>query len=117
MDDDLENIHMMEDRIQSDFEAFDAAHPEVYTHFKFFANTMLMKGFDHGSAKLIMERIRWEMGVELNRDPVKLNNNYSSRYARKFEAEFPHCDGFFRKRKLHPISANSTRFTDPVYEA
>ena len=98
----------MTDQIQIDFDAFHADHPEVYDYFRKFAWRMIALGFKHGSAKLIFERIRWEIAVELQRDPVRLNNNYTSRYARKFEADQPHYRGFFRLRKLDPNSVNST---------
>ena len=99
----------MSDQIQTDFETFDAAHPEVYRHFCQFALDMISRGYAHGSAGLIFERMRWELMLRsLDRNPVKLNNNYRSRYARKFEEDHPEHAGFFRTRKLDPHSINST---------
>lgn len=97
------------DQIQIDFEAFHAEHPEVWEYFKKFTLRMIEARHQHGSAKRVVERIRWETDIELAMDPVKLNNNYTSRYSRLFEQRYPQHKGFFRKRKLKPSSLNSTR--------
>lgn len=105
------------DRIQEDFDVFHRENPHVFQFFDLFARQMMARGFTHGSAKLILERIRWELHVEQQSDkPPKLNNNYSSRYARLWEDTFPEYRGFFRKRKLNPISANSTSRVSPEFQ-
>lgn len=102
------------DEIQQNFEVFHAEHPEVYELFRRFTHIMIDRGFENGSAKLIFERIRWETAIELRRDPVKLNNNYTSRYARMFENQYPQHRGFFRMRKLQPDSYDSTSRAEEV---
>ena len=105
------------DQIQRDFEVFHAKHPEVYRFFDQYAWVMINAGRSHGSAKLIFERIRWEMMTAASLGDVpKLNNNYSSRYARLWEQKNPRQAGFFRKRKLAPMSSNSAKFADPIYK-
>lgn len=107
-----------EDKIQEDFERFHAHNPRVYRLFDRFTRECIAKGQRRGSAKAIFERIRWEYQVEL-RDSLatvpKLNNNYTSRYARLWCEFNPEHKGFFRKRKLSPISANSVKHADPIY--
>ena len=105
----------MTDQIDKDFKAFHMEHPEVYHLFNQFTRELMISGAKHGSAKLVMERIRWEHWVGGKRDPVKINNNYSSRYARRWELYNPEHKGFFRMRKLRERSVNSTEYADPVY--
>lgn len=104
-----DEVDEMADQIQENFEAFHAEHPEVYTLFKVFTQQLLDRGYKNGSANLIFERIRWETGLDLPQNPVKLNNNYRSRYARMYEADFPKRAGFFRTRALHEETVDSTK--------
>lgn len=106
-----------EDRIQAAFERFHAENPHVFDMFVRFAMEMRQAGYNRGSAGLIFERIRWELRMDtFSSEPVALNNNYRSRYARLFEQTYPEWRGFFRKRRLAPRSANSTKTADPIYE-
>lgn len=101
------------DLIQRNFERFHQDNPHVYALFDRFARELMARG-QHGSAKLIFERIRWEMRITTATDqPVKLNNNYSSRYARLWERRNPHHEGFFRTRRLSEQTSDSTRTVTP----
>lgn len=54
-------------------------------------------------ARLIFERIRWEVNVELfgvDGTRLRLNDHYSSYYGRAFELCYPEHAGLFRKREL-----------------
>jgi hypothetical protein len=58
-------------------------------------------GRTHYSMKGIFERVRWHHDIETNtREPFKLNNNYTARYVRLIEKEYPNLVGFFRTREL-----------------
>lgn len=94
------------DQINEDFWAFHRANPGVFAMFDRFARDLIRAGYARGSAKLIFERIRWETMFRAS-GPVKLNNNYTSRYARLWEYANPSHRGFFRTRELNPVSANS----------
>lgn len=97
-----------DDRIQANFEKFHAANPRVFDLWGRFTLQMIRAGFKRGSAKLIAERIRWETGVATTSDPpVKLNNNYTSRYARLWMRKNPTWAEFFRTRELADSSADS----------
>jgi hypothetical protein len=86
--------------IQTRFEEFDAAHPEVWTYFVRFANELLARS-ERGSADQIMQRIRWETTVNPDRDGgLKLNDHFSSRYARKLAAQDVRFQHFFSFRKI-----------------
>lgn len=85
------------------FNEFHAAYPEVYENFKRFAFEKIAQGFKHYSAQSILERVRWETeaGADLftTGEPFKINNNYTAEYSRKFTADNPRFEGFFRQRR------------------
>ena len=78
------------------FEEFNDEHPEVYEGFKRFA--LKAMGFrKHYSADAVLHALRWETMIESGEE-FKINNNWSSFYARKFMKECPSYEGFFRLR-------------------
>ncbi len=91
-----------EDRsIQARFEAFHRAHPEVYDLFCRFANEMLIAGHGRYSARAIVHQIRWHHDVNPERHSgFKINDHFSSRYARLLVDSNPRFDGFFELREL-----------------
>ncbi len=106
MDDQLK-LPLDEDEIQRNFSKFHAKNPRVYQLFCRFTQQMRDSGFEHGGAKMIAERIRWETGVVTTSDPpIKLNNNYTSRYARMWMRDY-RAPGFFRTRELAARSIDS----------
>ena len=86
--------------IQERFEAFDAAHPEVYRLFKQYAEAAMRAGFTRYSASAIFERIRWFHHIEKGDREFALNNYFRSRYPRKLAAEDPRFVDFFEFRAL-----------------
>ncbi|WP_296763725.1 hypothetical protein [Sediminimonas sp.] len=94
-------------QIDRDFLKFHRQHPEVYRLFDLFAGQLVAAGHKRGSSKAIIERIRWETHVKTAGEPVKINNNYTSRYAHLWEDENPRFKGFFRTRKLAEAAINS----------
>jgi hypothetical protein len=86
--------------IQTRFEEFDREHPEVWAYFVRFANELLARS-ERGSADQIMQRIRWETTVNPERDGgLKLNDHFSSRYARKLAKEDRRFETFFSFRTI-----------------
>jgi len=88
------------DTVQARFEAYHAAHPEVWQLFVQYATQAKLRGMAKYSATSIIERIRWHHHVDQGNEAFKINNNYVSRYARKLVAEDPRFDGFFEMREL-----------------
>lgn len=89
------------DEMKDRFEAFDAAHPEVWVMFKRFTFDRIERGHQHYGANAIVERIRWEAAG--GGDTVlefKINDHYPPHYARKFHLAFPYHAGFFRTRVM-----------------
>ena len=104
------------DRIERNFRVFHHRNPHVYRMFIRFAFDMINRGYKHGSASLIFERMRWELMLQTDPDdPVRLNNNYRSRYARLFEEDFSRHAGFFRKRRLSKSSVDSVAAAEEPY--
>ena len=87
--------------IQERFEAFHAAHPDVYALFRRFAGELRAAGRTRFGAKALAERIRWHYATTSGGGPdFKLNNNFVSRYARLLAADDPAFEGFFERRRL-----------------
>lgn len=87
--------------INDEFDVFHAENPHIYDLFVKFAAHAKNSGHQHYSAKGIFERLRWHMNVETNSaDGFKLNNNYTSRYARMLMEHDSTFRGFFRTREL-----------------
>ena len=80
------------------FEKFHEENPKVYRLFKRFAFAAINTGHEHLSSEMVINRIRWETSVETRDEEYKINNNHKPFYARLFETDFPHHEGFFRKR-------------------
>lgn len=98
----LQGVDSAEDPIQAKFDEFDRQHPDVYDLFKKFAWQLRNAGRDRGGAKSIMERIRWELATTSSpeKDGFKINNNFTSRYARKLIEDDPSFGDFFETRRL-----------------
>lgn len=87
--------------IDADFKAFDAANPEVFRLFVRFALEAVAAGRKRFGAGSIIERIRWHVAVETkSTDGLKINDHFSSRFARKFIAWYPEHEGLFELRAL-----------------
>ena len=83
------------------FAEYHAKNPAVFELFKKFAGMARDSGRTHFSAKAIMERVRWEICfASRDRRNFKVNNNYTSRYARLLVSECPEFRGFFEMREL-----------------
>jgi len=89
--------------IQQAFEKFHADNPLVYEHFIRLALKAIYAGKKKISFKMILNVIRWEVFLETKEETLfehkgtkhmfKINDAYSSRYARLFVDNYPqHID-------------------------
>tara|TARA_B100000963_G_C22628321_1_gene673527 strand:- start:1085 stop:1492 length:408 start_codon:yes stop_codon:yes gene_type:complete len=124
-----------EQEMREQCEAFHKKHPEVWRLFVRFTQELIAAGHRHYSAKGIFERIRWEQDVVkpqwkedgfvgsgcinggqpvsyAKKQHFKLNNNYSSFYARRFMTMFPDHGGFFRTRKRKSANQAATHLPE-----
>lgn len=87
--------------IQERFEGFHENHPEIYELFQRFARELRDAGRSHYSADAILHRIRWEYDVNPRHDEqFKINDHFSSRYARLLIEDDASFEGFFSLRNL-----------------
>jgi hypothetical protein len=92
----------MKTSLQERFDAFNQAHPEIYTEFKLLALRLYEQGREHYGAKAIFEYIRLNRALDGRGDgeAYKINNSYVSRYARLLIGEDERLGSFFELRQL-----------------
>jgi len=85
------------------FYDFHEANPHVYRMLVAMARRLKARGIDHYSIRKLWHVMEWEyiFKVSANSD-FKLNNNYTSRYARLIMEQEPDLDGFFEVRERKP---------------
>jgi hypothetical protein len=87
--------------IDEKFFKYHEKNPHVFDLFYKYTMEVKAKGFDHYSTDAIMHRIRWHRMIETDiNERFKMNDNYTSRYARLLVEKYPELDGFFRNRQL-----------------
>jgi hypothetical protein len=79
-------------------EEYDRLNPDIWNLFVKYAFRIIRRGQEHYGAKAIFELIRYHSIVR-GTGTFKVNNNYTSYYARKFHKEYPMYDGFFETRR------------------
>ena len=89
-------------KLDFEFDQFVEENPHVYERFRMLAVKLMARGHTKWGAKSIWEVLRWELAVNTNAQVggPKLNNNFTSRMARKLMAEDEEFAGFFELRKL-----------------
>jgi hypothetical protein len=87
--------------IDARFDAFDERNPWVWQLFERHALRLIQRGRRHFSSDAILHVIRYEVAANTNSDDgFKINNDFSSRYARKFVQAHPEHAEFFATRRL-----------------
>ncbi len=87
------------DEIRSKFLEFDRANPDVWREFERIALGIASRRPRYG-AKKIIEEVRWHLAHATTGQPYKINNIFTSHYARKFIEWHPHHTAFFETRML-----------------
>jgi hypothetical protein len=87
--------------IQERFEDFHARHPEVYEQIVHYAMMVKRAGHLRYSIDACIQRVRWHFQFEhSSRFDFKINDHFSSRYARLVMDREPSLEGFFETRGL-----------------
>ncbi len=89
--------------IDSAFAEYCKDNPEVYMHFVHFAIAWLKTGVNKISSKQIIGRIRWHVEVDTKGEAArefKINDAFTSRFARKFTEDYPEHSERFEFRHL-----------------
>ena len=97
-------------------QAFHGEHPEVWKLFVRFTMEKVALGYDNFGAKAVMERIRWETSAGGDDPELKIGNNHTAFYARRFNRLNPDLgDGrFFRLREQTSHYAPATGLSEFV---
>lgn len=80
------------------FERFHAANPEIYDLLVKYARELRAARRRRGGIRMIWERMRWDLAIQTQGDSFKLNDHYTSFYARLIMRQEPDLDGFFSTR-------------------
>lgn len=87
--------------LDAQFEEFHKNNPEVYEELVRLARQMKARGHKRIGIKMLWEVLRWERAMKTtDQTEWKLNNNYTSRYARLIMEKEPDLKGFFVTRGL-----------------
>ena len=87
--------------IEERFELFDAANPHVYDLLERMALDLVKRGHSRIGIKMLWETLRYRYAVETTGDAeYRLNNIYTSRYARKLTERQPSLVGHIELREL-----------------
>lgn len=90
-------------QLDAEVDRFISDNPHVWRAFKMLAVKIKAKGYNRWGAKSLWEVLRWELAINTNASVPgpKLNNNWTSRFARKLMAEEPEdFADFFEIRQL-----------------
>lgn len=93
------------DDIQRRFLRFHEENPHVYDLLRRFSLQARRRGRTRFSIDAIYHRARWHTQIETTDPDWKLNDHYTSRYARKLMDEEPELEGFFELRDLRRSGA------------
>lgn len=87
----------------ADWWAFHRAHPEVAGGLVRLARPLLRRGYTHLGLKMLWETLRYRtmLGAQVpDESPWRLNNNWTSFYARHLMETYPDLAGVFELREL-----------------
>jgi len=87
--------------IQGRFDVFLAQQPDVYAHFRSIALDLWRRGVTHYGAKAIVEVVRYHRILQgVDADGFRINNDYTSRLARRAIEDCPELSEFFELRQI-----------------
>jgi hypothetical protein len=91
---------LLEDPTDAQFNAFHHANPHIYRQLVDLAFQWKQAGHDICSIDLLINKLRWEIGISSTGSQFAISNNFASRYSRLIEANEPDLANFFTKRTL-----------------
>ena len=98
------------DDIEKRFWKFHNDNPNIYVLLVKFAREARDAGFNNYGIKSIFVRVRWHVTIETrSEEEFKINNSYSSRYARLIMGKEKDLKNFFRIKKLKYFSSTDNR--------
>lgn len=97
--------------IKKCFDNFHKKNPKVYDMFLRYAFEILKKE-KKISSKLIINRIRWEVYMETDGEPYRINDAFTAHYARLFIKDYPEYEDKIELRRIRADGDCSEDFTD-----
>ena len=96
-----------------EFAKFIEENPDIWQQFRMLAVKLKAKGIDRYGAKAIWEVLRYELALKsvTSGEKYALNNNFTSRFARKLMEEEDFA-GFFELRQLKGGEPQSSHLTN-----
>jgi hypothetical protein len=85
--------------IKKAFDTFHENNPVVYELFLKYAFQLLQKD-KKISSKLIINRIRWEVYIETDGEPYRINDAFTAHYARLFLKDYPEHEDKIELRRI-----------------
>lgn len=82
------------------FRDFHAANPHVYENLRLMALRLKRQGRSRIGIKMLFEVMRYEYLIHTEGDSYRLNNSFTSRYARLLAENEPALRGIFETRSL-----------------
>lgn len=106
-DDGLREARPLRPSIDERFNAFHTSHPWVYEALEELTAEWVAGGGGRISVKALFERLRWSASSDWSGEPYRLNNVFTSRYARLLCREHPEWASAFELRRLRsPIEGD-----------
>ena len=94
-------LALLADPIDERFMEFHHANPHVYERLRAMSFQWLGAGHTKCSMDMLFHLLRWEYGITTAGDEFRLNDHFTSRYARLLMANEPALRGLFNTRPLH----------------
>lgn len=91
---------LFEDPLDAQFIEFHHKNPHVYKQLRALAFVWKNAGNDKCAIDLLINKLRWEIGITSSGSQFAISNNFGSRYSRLMEANEPELVNFFTKRML-----------------
>ena len=83
--------------ISDAFARFHLEHPEVYFHFSRYVSDMILEGYMEVSAKLIVNRLRWEVfRLKSGEVILRIDESFTTHYSRLYVQDHPEHASYFR---------------------
>ncbi|MEU3783388.1 hypothetical protein [Streptomyces sp900129855] len=98
--DELRGAQLPRPSIDERFDAFHASRPWVYEALEELTAEWVAGGGGRISVKALFERLRWPASSDCGGEPYRLNNVFTSRYARLLCREHPEWASAFELRRL-----------------
>lgn len=93
-------LSLLQDPIDAQFVKFHHENPHIYKQLVDLAYEWKNAGHNICSIDLLINKLRWEIGIRSTGDQFAISNNFASRYSRLIEANEVGLANFFTKRQL-----------------